>query len=126
MSAGEQGLGGEAGVGPTNQLEQWAQVHRAQDSTQEEGFDMVIDAGSDRHSGDRNQALSMRGGGGISSTPSVSVEGKLLDIAQRCSGYSGRSLRKLPLKAHAMYLQRKKVSLEQYLNAIATTIDKQK
>lgn len=57
---------------------------------------------------------------------SGSSESKLLDIAMRCEGYSGRSLRKLPLKAHAMYLQRKRVSLDQYLKAIMTTISHDK
>jgi SpoVK/Ycf46/Vps4 family AAA+-type ATPase len=65
--------------------------------------------------------------GDIESVPvTFTREHQLLNIALQCDGYSGRSLRKLPLKAHAMYLQRKKVSIEQYLNAIATTIEQQK
>ena len=51
-----------------------------------------------------------------------SVELKLQEIAQQCEGYSGRSLRKLPLRAHAMFLQRKKVTVMQFLDAIDATI----
>lgn len=35
---------------------------------------------------------------------------------------SGRSLRKLPFLAHAYYLQKPRVSLEEYLGALIKTI----
>ena len=130
VSAQGQGLSSSGGQ-KRNQLEQWAHDSNSSSSSSsrmqehEEGGErsdtsMQVDTdsspssspSSDRHLAQRAVA--------------ATLEEKLLRIAQQCSGFSGRSLRKLPLKAHAMYLQRKKVSLEQYLDAIATTIHQQK
>lgn len=115
---------------PSNQLEQWAQGDHTQQHEEEEkegrrgGFETAMDTDmSEDHSDDITHTETV-GSTAVSSV--VSPEDRLLHIAEQCSGYSGRSLRKLPLKAHAMYLQRKRVSLEQYLNAIAMTIEKQK
>eukprot|EP00602_Paraphysomonas_sp_CaronLab_P000870 CAMPEP_0185031322 /NCGR_PEP_ID=MMETSP1103-20130426/18727_1 /TAXON_ID=36769 /ORGANISM="Paraphysomonas bandaiensis, Strain Caron Lab Isolate" /LENGTH=391 /DNA_ID=CAMNT_0027566813 /DNA_START=62 /DNA_END=1234 /DNA_ORIENTATION=+ len=47
-------------------------------------------------------------------------DSKLLwKVAQDCEGMSGRALRKLPLKAHALFLQRSQVSLHQFLSALS-------
>jgi SpoVK/Ycf46/Vps4 family AAA+-type ATPase len=119
-----QGGGGGArvcdGNGKLNPLDQWARDAIT-------GSDEVDGSGSGMDLETAPRGVTFSGG----CEPSLlracgRHEAKLLDIAHSCDGYSGRSLRKLPLKAHAMYLQRKRVSMEQYLNAMATTIAHQK
>jgi hypothetical protein len=39
-------------------------------------------------------------------------------------GMSGRALRKLPLKAHAFYVQRDEVDLTEFLQAMLLTIER--
>ena len=56
---------------------------------------------------------------GIQDNQSLSYEGILWKIALMCENMSGRALRKIPLRAHAMYLQRtSSVTLIEYLNAL--------
>lgn len=48
----------------------------------------------------------------------------LLDIAKKAQGLSGRSLRKLPLLAHAWFIQRDTVDLATFLDALEDAVDK--
>jgi SpoVK/Ycf46/Vps4 family AAA+-type ATPase len=48
----------------------------------------------------------------------------LADVAQLAEGCSGRSLRKLPMRAHALYLQRPTVMLRDYVLAMRATLVK--
>lgn len=48
----------------------------------------------------------------------------LLDIAKKAQGLSGRSLRKLPLLAHAWFIQRDSIDLESFLDALDDAVDK--
>jgi len=50
---------------------------------------------------------------------------RLMDIARKSYGLSGRTLRKIPFLAHAMYLQSHPVTQEQFLNALSKSVDKQ-
>ncbi|XP_038056236.1 pachytene checkpoint protein 2 homolog [Patiria miniata] len=50
---------------------------------------------------------------------------KLKEIACKSEGLSGRTLRKLPFLAHALYVKANPVSLEDYLNALSDAVDKQ-
>ena len=93
-----------------SQLEIWARRENKADDQESETQMMVVQSDSGSSSADQLKAA----------TPHE----KLVNIARRCDGYSGRSLRKLPLKAHAMHLQRRKVTVDQYLSAISMTIDK--
>lgn len=127
VSGVETGAGaGTVARKPTNQLEQWAQegITQEEQEQEQEGGSGLMDTDSNRTEHNSDYSASPSSPPSFpSSFSSASLEGKLLHIAEQCNGYSGRSLRKLPLKAHAMCLQRKRVSMEQYLNAIATTID---
>lgn len=49
---------------------------------------------------------------------------RLLDISKKCQGLSGRSLRKLPLIAHAWFVQSDCVDLHTFLDALDDAIDK--
>lgn len=49
---------------------------------------------------------------------------KLLEITNKSKGLSGRSLRKLPLLAHAWYIHRDSVDLQTYLYALDDAIVK--
>ncbi|ORX98587.1 pachytene checkpoint protein 2 [Basidiobolus meristosporus CBS 931.73] len=53
-------------------------------------------------------------------TPGASY--KLYCVAQRCKGLSGRSLRKLPFLAHALFLQSECSDLTEYLRALELAI----
>lgn len=48
----------------------------------------------------------------------------LLDISKKCHGLSGRSLRKLPLLAHAWFVRNDSVSFEKFLMALDGAVDK--
>lgn len=48
----------------------------------------------------------------------------LLDISKKCHGLSGRSLRKLPLLAHAWFIRTDSVGFEKFLIALDGAIDK--
>lgn len=48
----------------------------------------------------------------------------LLDIAKKCQGLSGRSLRKLPLLAHAWFVHHDLVDLHSFLDAMDDAVDK--
>jgi len=50
---------------------------------------------------------------------------KLYEIASKSQGLSGRTLRKLPFMAHALYLQGCPVSLDEYLEAMSKAVDHQ-
>jgi hypothetical protein len=43
-------------------------------------------------------------------------------VARLCRGMSGRGLRKLPVKAHAYYLQRPSSTLVDFLSALRATV----
>lgn len=49
---------------------------------------------------------------------------RLLDLAKKCQGLSGRSLRKLPLLAHAWFVQNDSVALIEFLKALDNAVDK--
>lgn len=49
---------------------------------------------------------------------------RLLDISKKCHGLSGRSLRKLPLLAHAWFVQSESVDLQTFLDALDDAVDK--
>uniref|UniRef100_A0A8C5EIP1 Pachytene checkpoint protein 2 homolog n=1 Tax=Gouania willdenowi TaxID=441366 RepID=A0A8C5EIP1_GOUWI len=51
---------------------------------------------------------------------------RLMDIALKSLGLSGRALRKLPFLAHALYVKTPTVSLEKFLEAMNKAVDKQK
>ncbi|XP_033632108.1 pachytene checkpoint protein 2 homolog [Asterias rubens] len=50
---------------------------------------------------------------------------RLKEIAFKSEGLSGRTLRKLPFLAHALYVKTTPVSLEDYLSALSDAVDKQ-
>ncbi|XP_022099590.1 pachytene checkpoint protein 2 homolog [Acanthaster planci] len=50
---------------------------------------------------------------------------KLKEIACKSEGLSGRTLRKLPFLAHALFVKANPVSLEDYLAALSGAVDKQ-
>ncbi|GFR69859.1 pachytene checkpoint 2-like protein [Elysia marginata] len=50
---------------------------------------------------------------------------KLYNVAGKSMGLSGRTLRKLPFLAHALYLQGSPVTLEAYLDALSLAVDMQ-
>ncbi|BFZ13394.1 hypothetical protein BsWGS_16433 [Bradybaena similaris] len=50
---------------------------------------------------------------------------KLYHIAKKSEGLSGRTLRKLPFIAHALFLQGCPVTLDSYLEALSTAVDRQ-
>jgi hypothetical protein len=54
----------------------------------------------------------------LPSTRQLSFEEHLFVVAGLCSGMSGRALRKLPLRAHAYYLQRPVVKVEEFVAAL--------
>lgn len=54
---------------------------------------------------------------------SLTPEQMLNLIAYKCEGMSGRGLRKLPMKAHAFYLQRPRVTLLDFMRALKLTLD---
>lgn len=43
---------------------------------------------------------------------------KLLDISNKCEGLNGRTLRKLPYLAHALFIQKPSATLEEFLTAL--------
>src|SRR5688572_5030777 len=47
----------------------------------------------------------------------------LLQIASKCEGLSGRSLRKLPFQAHAFFLQSPSAALAEFLRALELAVD---
>lgn len=49
---------------------------------------------------------------------------RLLDIAKKSQGLSGRSLRKLPLLAHAWFVQADSVDLDTFLDALDDAVIK--
>ena len=49
---------------------------------------------------------------------------QLLDIAKKCQGFSGRSLRKMPLLAHAWFVHHDSVDLHHFLDAMDEAVDK--
>lgn len=49
---------------------------------------------------------------------------RLLDIAKKSQGLSGRSLRKLPLLAHAWFINSDSVDLDTFLDALDDAIVK--
>eukprot|EP00058_Branchiostoma_floridae_P019450 XP_002604940.1 hypothetical protein BRAFLDRAFT_58489 [Branchiostoma floridae] len=50
---------------------------------------------------------------------------RLRDLAQRSAGLSGRTLRKLPFLAHALFVQTPTISLEDFLEALSLAVDRQ-
>jgi len=50
----------------------------------------------------------------------------LMQLSERSNGLSGRSLRKLPFLAHALYIQKSRCNLEQFVDAIKKTLDDKK
>lgn len=50
--------------------------------------------------------------------------GQLLEIAKKSQGLSGRSLRKLPLLAHAWFVHNESVDLPTFLDALDEAVDK--
>lgn len=48
----------------------------------------------------------------------------LLDIAKKAHGLSGRSLRKLPLLAHAWFVRCNEIDLATFLEALDDAVDK--
>ncbi|XP_070575837.1 pachytene checkpoint protein 2 homolog [Ptychodera flava] len=50
---------------------------------------------------------------------------RLRDIAIKSQGLSGRTLRKLPFLAHAMYIQNSTVTLEDFLSALTKVVERQ-
>lgn len=48
----------------------------------------------------------------------------LLDIAKKAHGLSGRSLRKLPLLAHAWFVKCHQIDLATFLEALDDAVDK--
>lgn len=48
----------------------------------------------------------------------------LLHIANKCHGLSGRSLRKLPLLAHAWFVRYDPISVRQFLVSLGRAVDK--
>lgn len=50
----------------------------------------------------------------------------LREIAKKCHGLSGRTLRKLPFLAHALFIKSPSVSLSHFLEALSGAADKQK
>lgn len=113
---GEEGARVSAGAIGADCLHQWAR-HR------EGGTTVDGDDTSSSSSSDRKQREDNKSGG--NSFGGVTLEENLLAIADKCEGYSGRALRKLPLRAHALYLQRRSVSVEQYLRAMEKAIHQQ-
>jgi hypothetical protein len=53
----------------------------------------------------------------------MAPEKQLERVAILCEGMSGRGLRKLPVKAHAFYLQRAVVTLHEYIAALLLTVE---
>lgn len=51
---------------------------------------------------------------------------ELLKIARDSVGLSGRSLRKMPFLAHAFFLHKDGITLDQYLNALSMAVSKHK
>eukprot|EP00112_Aurelia_sp_Birch-Aquarium-sp1_P010510 Seg2240.6 transcript_id=Seg2240.6/GoldUCD/mRNA.D3Y31 product="Pachytene checkpoint protein 2" protein_id=Seg2240.6/GoldUCD/D3Y31 len=49
----------------------------------------------------------------------------LREISKKCYGLSGRTLRKLPFLAHALFIQSPTVSLSQFLEALSHAVEKQ-
>jgi len=65
------------------------------------------------------------GGGGSSQHQQRTNWRHLLHVVKLSEGMSGRGLRKLPLKAHAYYLQRPVVTLSNFLYAIQAVLEEQ-
>ncbi|XP_050395738.1 pachytene checkpoint protein 2 homolog isoform X1 [Patella vulgata] len=55
----------------------------------------------------------------------TSVSLQLRNIALKSQGLSGRTLRKLPFIAHAMFIQKSTVGLEEYMLALSKAVDHQ-
>lgn len=51
---------------------------------------------------------------------------KLLEICRLSVGLTGRTLRKIPFLAHALYLTGDSISLSQFLKAMQLAVEKQK
>jgi hypothetical protein len=50
---------------------------------------------------------------------------KLLEIANKCNGLSGRALRKLPFLAHALFVQKQTVTCTDYLHALDQAVQRE-
>ena len=53
------------------------------------------------------------------------VTSQLVALSKGSVGFSGRTLRKIPLLARALYLEHSDVSLEEYLQAMTKAVDYQ-
>ena len=63
---------------------------------------------------------------GLQENKANSISFRLLEVARKSVGLSGRTLRKLPFLAHAMFLQGYTVvTQEQYVQALSSAVDKQ-
>ncbi|RVE62606.1 hypothetical protein OJAV_G00158710 [Oryzias javanicus] len=51
---------------------------------------------------------------------------RLMDIAKKSKGLSGRALRKLPFLSHALFVKTPTVTLETFLDAMSRAVDKQR
>lgn len=48
----------------------------------------------------------------------------LFNLARKCDGFSGRTLRKLPLLAHAWFISENQINLDSFLEAFDSAIEK--
>jgi len=63
---------------------------------------------------------------GLQENKANSISFRLLEVARKSYGLSGRTLRKLPFLAHAMFLQSYTiVTQEQFIQALSSAVDKQ-
>lgn len=62
---------------------------------------------------------------GIGENTFISYSLRLKELSQKSVGLSGRTLRKLPFLAHALFIQRSTVNLDTYLDALSKAIDKE-
>jgi AAA+ superfamily predicted ATPase len=49
----------------------------------------------------------------------------LKTVAEKCEGFSGRALRKMPFLAHAFFIQSSSVTVDQYIHALDKAVDKE-
>ena len=62
------------------------------------------------------------GSGDTSNGPAAK---KLATVAEKCDGLSGRALRKIPLLAHACFIQRSSCTLEDFVAALSSAVDRE-
>lgn len=55
----------------------------------------------------------------------MTPEQQLFVVSSLAQGWSGRGLRKLPLKAHSFHIQRPQVCLSEFLRAMACTLEQE-